>query len=99
MPSVRLPILLATTAAATLAFSAVAFAQDRSITVTGVSSFSLIEPLIPEFEKESGIDVDLQVLPYPQVRQRSMADFVSGTASSDVYGQDIVWLGEWAENG
>jgi multiple sugar transport system substrate-binding protein len=71
----------------------------RSITVTAVSSFKLVEPLIPDFVKESGIEVDLQVLPYPQVRQKSMADFVSGTANSDVYGQDIIWLGEWAKNG
>ena len=27
-----------------------------------------------------------------------MADFVSGTANSDVYGEDIIWLGEWAKN-
>ncbi|MCY0148598.1 extracellular solute-binding protein [Hoeflea sp. G2-23] len=73
--------------------------ENRSITISGVSSFSLIEPLIPQFEEMTGIDVDLQVLPYPQVRQRSMADFVSGTANSDIYGQDIVWLGEWAEKG
>jgi multiple sugar transport system substrate-binding protein len=78
---------------------ALAQAGKRTITVTGVSSFKLIEPLIPQFVKETGIDVDLQVLPYPQVRQKSMADFVSGTANSDVYGQDIVWLGEWAKNG
>ena len=74
-------------------------AQDRSVTVTGVSSFKLVEPLIPDFVKETGIKVDLQILPYPQVRQRSLADFVSGTANSDVYGQDIIWLGEWAKNG
>ena len=85
----------------TLVSATTAFAQGakRSITVSGVSSFKLIEPFIPQFVKETGIEVDLQVLPYPQVRQRSMADFVSGTANSDVYGQDIVWLGEWAKNG
>ena len=43
----------------------------------------------PDFVKESGIEVDLQVLPYPQVRQKSMADFVSGTANSDVYGRTL----------
>ncbi|AMJ62488.1 extracellular solute-binding protein [Bosea sp. PAMC 26642] len=76
-----------------------AHAQDRSIVVTAVSSFKLIETLVPDFVKETGIKVDLQVLPYPQLRQRSMADFVSGSANSDVYAQDIIWLGEWAKNG
>ena len=76
-----------------------AVAQERSIVVTAVSSFKLIETLVPDFVRETGIKVDLQVLPYPQVRQRSIADFVSGTANSDVYAQDIIWLGEWAKNG
>lgn len=69
-----------------------------SITVTGISSFRLIEDLIPRFTQETGIAVDLQILPYPQLRQRAMADLVGGTANSDVYLQDIIWLGEWAKN-
>lgn len=96
-----IPTALAVLSAATLLSpTSSAMAQSkRTITVTAVSSFKLVEPLIPDFVKESGIEVDLQVLPYPQVRQRSVADFVSGTANSDVYGQDIIWLGEWAKNG
>ena len=71
----------------------------ETITVTGVSSFRMIEPYIPLFEKETGITVNLQVLPYGQLRQKSMADLVGGTANSDVYLEDIIWLGEWATNG
>jgi multiple sugar transport system substrate-binding protein len=73
-------------------------ARAESITVTGVSSFRLIEEFIPQFEKETGVTVNLQILPYDQIRQKSMADLVGGTANSDVYGQDIIWLGEWATN-
>lgn len=72
--------------------------QAGAITVTGISSFRLIEEFIPRFTQETGIAVDLQILPYPQLRQRAMADLVGGTASSDVYLQDIIWLGEWAKN-
>ena len=97
MPMIGRRLALAGLAAA-LSLSGAA-AQERAITVSVVSSFKLIEPLVPDFTKETGIKVDLQVLPYPQVRQRSLADFVSGTANSDVYGQDIIWLGEWAKNG
>src|SRR4051794_18197815 len=94
-----IPFALAVSAMALVGLPEGAFAQaKRSITVTAVSSFKLVEPLIQDFVKESGIEVDLQVLPYPQVRQKSMADFVSGTANSDVYGEDIIWLGEWAKN-
>ncbi len=78
-----------------------AMAQDDagSITVTGISSFKLIETLLPRFTEKTGIKVNLQILPYPQLRQRAMADLVGRTANSDIYLQDIIWLGEWAKNG
>ena len=72
---------------------------SRSITVTGVSSFRYAEALLPAFTARTGIAVQLQVLPYPQLRQNSLADLVGGTAKSDVYTQDIIWLGEWASRG
>ena len=71
----------------------------ETLVVTGISSFRLIEPFIPQFTKATGINVDLQILPYPQLRQKAMADLVGGTANSDVYTMDIIWLGEWATNG
>ena len=73
-------------------------AAAQSITVTGISSFKVIEALLPKFTAETGIAVNLQILPYPQLRTRSMADLVGGTANSDIYLQDIIWLGEWAQN-
>ena len=83
-----------------LAARAPARAQDaaRSITVTGISSFGLIAEQIPRFTTATGIKVNLEILPYPQLRSRSMADLVGGTANSDIYLQDIIWLGEWARN-
>ena len=73
--------------------------EARSITVSAIGGNQAIEALLPDFEKQTGIHVNLQVLPYPQLRQRSMAAFVSGTVDSDVYWEDIIWLGEWAKNG
>ncbi len=87
-------------AASLPAFSAAASAQSdaQSITVTGISSFGLIASLLPRFTSETGIKVNLQILPYPQLRTSAMADLVGGTANSDIYLQDIIWLGEWAKN-
>jgi multiple sugar transport system substrate-binding protein len=73
-------------------------AEPASITVTGISSFGLIADQLPRFTQATGIKVNLQILPYPQLRSRAMADLVGGTADSDIYLQDIVWLGEWATN-
>jgi multiple sugar transport system substrate-binding protein len=78
----------------------VANADDtKTITVSAIGGNQAIEGLLPEFEKQTGIHVNLQILPYPQLRQRSMAAFVSGSVDSDVYWEDIIWLGEWAKNG
>jgi multiple sugar transport system substrate-binding protein len=73
--------------------------EVRSITVSAIGGNQAIEALLPAFEKETSIHVNLQILPYPQLRQRSMAAFVSGSVDSDVYWEDIIWLGEWAKNG
>jgi multiple sugar transport system substrate-binding protein len=90
--------LAALIAAAVLARSACAD-EPRSITVSAIGGNQAIEALLPAFEKETSIHVNLQILPYPQLRQRSMAAFVSGSVDSDVYWEDIIWLGEWAKNG
>jgi multiple sugar transport system substrate-binding protein len=71
----------------------------HTITATGISSFGLIAGFLPRFTERTGIKVNLQILPYPQLRTRAMADLVGGTAGSDIYLQDIIWLGEWADNG
>ncbi len=99
MPHRRDLIRTAAIAALAASWHRSAQAADRSITVTGISSFKIIETLLPAFTAATGIAVDLQILPYPQLRTRAMADLVGGTANSDVYLQDIVWLGEWASNG
>ena len=99
MPHRRDLIRTAALAALATSWRGPAEAAGQSITVTGISSFKIIETLLPTFTKETGIAVDLQILPYPQLRTRAMADLVGGTANSDVYLQDIVWLGEWASNG
>ncbi len=86
-----------------IAFAAIGPARSQddahTITVTGISSFKLVETLLPKFTERSGIKVNLQILPYPQLRARAMADLVGGTANSDIYLQDIIWLGEWAKGG
>jgi len=72
--------------------------RGETITVTGISSFGQMKPLMQDFTQQTGIKVDLRILPYDQLRQNSIADFASHGARSDVYTQDIVWLGEWATN-
>lgn len=44
-----------------------------------------IEPLIPEFEKKTGIKVNLEVFPEDQFRQKVTVELAAGTGSMDVF--------------
>lgn len=77
-----------------------AYADDaNTISVSAIGGNEAIADLLPDFQKQSGITVNFQSLAYPALRQRSIAAFVSGNVDSDVYWEDIIWLGEWAKNG
>jgi multiple sugar transport system substrate-binding protein len=44
-----------------------------------------IQPFVPEFEKQTGIQVDLKVYPENQFRTKRTVEMVSGTSSIDAY--------------
>lgn len=54
--------------------------------------------LLPQFEKETGIKVTYETLPYESTRQREVLDFTSG-GGADVVLTDVVWIGEFAAAG
>lgn len=55
--------------------------------------------LIPLFKEETGIDILMEELGYVDLYQKLTADFVGETASYDLMTVDIVWSGEYAQNG
>ncbi|MCP4168473.1 MAG: extracellular solute-binding protein [Chloroflexi bacterium] len=55
--------------------------------------------LIPQFEEETGIKITLDELGYVDLYQKLTADFVGETANYDLMTMDIVWSGEYAQNG
>lgn len=55
--------------------------------------------LAPEFERETGIKVNVTIQSYGELYSRAIADFVGRTGGADLYTVDIVWTGEWGENG
>jgi multiple sugar transport system substrate-binding protein len=59
----------------------------------------VIEEMLPLFTEETGIEVRMDIIPYVGLRERTLADLVSGTGTFDVITMDIVWMGEWAEAG
>lgn len=59
-----------------------------------------IEPLIPEFEALTGIDVEVEKLPEEQFRQRVQVELTAGTSDLDVYMTSLLNEGaRFAQNG
>ncbi|WP_118180533.1 ABC transporter substrate-binding protein [Paraburkholderia phosphatilytica] len=59
--------------------------------------YKAAEQLIPQFEKETGIKIKFDVIPYESTREREVLNFVSGGAQ-DIVLVDVVWLGEFSSN-
>lgn len=60
--------------------------------------YRAIIELLPEFEEATGITVNYEILPYENSRERQVLDFTAG-GDIDVVLVDLVWIGEFAENG
>ena len=54
--------------------------------------------LIPQFEKETGIKIKAEVVPYESTNQRYVLDFTAG-GGADLVLSDVVWIGQFADAG
>ena len=61
--------------------------------------FYAIEELIPEFEKQTGAEVNLEGVDYDTLLSRATNSFVSQQGDIDVIAPDSMWLSRFAENG
>ena len=60
--------------------------------------YRAIEKLLPDFEKRTGIKVSFEVVPYENTREKEVLNFNS-QGELTVALVDLVWIGEYAENG
>lgn len=104
-------LLGSTAAVCALAAGTVAQAQDWSLkeaaapyagtTVDVVfllrPGYEAIEAMLPAFEEETGIDVNIIKHPYENALGEQVRDFVSG-GDLDIALIDLVWIGNFAEN-
>lgn len=58
-----------------------------------------IKQLLPEFEKETGVKVILDILPYPTLQEKQMIAVSTKTGTFDVVHVDCVWVGQYAGQG
>jgi multiple sugar transport system substrate-binding protein len=55
--------------------------------------------MIPEFEKEYGIKVELDESPFDQNREKTLLDMSKHTGRYDIFNVDCMWLAEYAAAG
>lgn len=60
--------------------------------------YRAIIKLLPDFEKATGIKVNYEIVPYDNTREKEVLNF-SGQGDLSIALVDLVWIGEYAENG
>lgn len=72
--------------------------KGTTVTVVGLDrpSYTAMEQVIPEFEKESGINVKVVTFPYESTLKAETLDFVSGSHNFDAILSDVIWPGVFA---
>lgn len=100
--SIRLIVLLAL-AILMVASPALAakFPKGTTIHVAMVAEprADAIKKLLPDFEKETGVKVILDILPYPTLQEKQMIAVSTKTGTFDVVHVDCVWMGQYAGQG
>jgi multiple sugar transport system substrate-binding protein len=84
-----------------LAPSRVAAQGAKLVRVLAVEDpfFFSMKAMIPDFEKETGIKVELESLSYDALQARLVSAFVAKTSDADVIAVDQMWLGQYLDNG
>ena len=60
--------------------------------------YRAIIKLLPEFEKQTGIKVNYEIVPYENAREKQVLNFTS-KGDLTIALVDLVWIGEFAESG
>lgn len=100
--------LLALTIALSASAAAPAFAQDAaqpyagaqiSVLMEGHPTTDGIQALLPEFTKETGIEVQLEIVPESDITAKMLLEFSSGTGRYDLVQNNIIYIPGFVEAG
>ncbi|MFZ5678083.1 MAG: ABC transporter substrate-binding protein [Pseudomonadota bacterium] len=86
-------------AALATGLSSPAFAETVNILMEGVPDTEYVKTLLPEFTKESGIDVNLEVVNYAEMHTKLVPQLVAPTGSYSAIVVDFYWVGEFTKAG
>lgn len=91
--------ILSTVALAALALASPALAQDKPLagkSITVLMPSPQAPTIAAEFEKATGIHVDMQTLSWDDIRPKLVTALIAGTAPADVTEFDWSWTGQFS---
>ena len=70
-------------------------AQEINILMEAVPDTTYVQELIPNFEEETGIEVDVEVVNYAEMHEKLVPQLISQEGAYDVIVVDNYWVGEF----
>ena len=80
-------------------FVQLSFAKTIRILMETVPDTRYIEELLPEFEKETGIKVETEVIGYVDMHSKLVPQLLASQGSYDLIVVDFYWVGEFTKAG
>src|SRR4029453_3920245 len=90
---------LLTTLFATTLLTGVSRAETVSILMEGVPDTEYVKALLPEFEKATGITVNLEVVNYAEMHTKLVPQLVAKQGGYSAIVVDFYWVGEFTKAG
>lgn len=90
-------ILLTAGAAVVFALAAEARAESINILMEGVPDTEFVQKVVPEFEQQTGIDVNIEVVNYAEMHTKLVPQLVAPKGSYSVLVVDFYWVGEFTK--
>ena len=91
-------ILLLTMLAITVSAGAV-FSEEINLLMEGVPDTFIVQNLLPEFQKETGIKVNFEVVNYAQMHAKLLPQLMGRKGAYDAIVVDNYWAGEFPAGG
>lgn len=82
-----------------LGFAGNAAAETVNILMEGVPDTQFVKDLVPEFTKETGIEVNLEVVNYAEMHTKLVPQLVAPKGSYSAIVVDFYWVGEFVKAG
>jgi len=83
----------------TFVFTGLAQAETIHILMEGVPDTFIIQELLPEFERETGIKVDFEIVNYAQMHAKLLPQLMGKEGAYDAIVVDNYWAGEFPAGG